>query len=141
MKNFTLFLGVFYILIIAYFAVFNWNVFMLELDVNLGIGIIQFQLIAGIFLVGLFLFILLWINSSITNVIMKKKLANSNERLNKLRDSNNSEIEIKLEKLINSIDEVKDKINFVSKRISITYSCFSFLDYGMEQTGHLWFGE
>ena len=120
MKNFTLFLGVFYILIIAYFAVFNWNVFMLELDVNLGIGIIQFQLIAGIFLVGLFLFILLWINSSITNVIMKKKLANSNEQLNKIRDSNNSEIEIKLEKLFNSIDEVKDKINFVSKRISIT---------------------
>ena len=93
---------------------------MLELDVNLGIGIVQFQLIAGIFLIGLFLFILLWINSSITNMIIKKKLANTHERLNKIRENNNSEIENKLEKLFNSIDELKDKIDLDLRRLSIS---------------------
>lgn len=119
MKKFTLFLAVFYILIIGFFAIFNWNVFMLELDVNLGVRVVQFPLIAGIFLIGLFLFVLLWINSSITNIIMKKNLAKTNERLNKMRETNNSEIENKLEKLFNSFDELKDKINLDVRPIPI----------------------
>jgi len=111
MKKFTLFLTVFYIFIIAYFAILNWNVFMLELDVNLGVRVIQLPLIAGIFFVGFFLFILLWINSFITNMVINKKLAKTNVQLNKMKDTNNSEIENKLEKLFSSIDELKDKIN------------------------------
>ena len=120
MKKFKLFLAVFYILIITYFAVFNWNVFMLELDINLGFRVVHFPLLAGIFFIGLFFFILLWIYSSITNLIMNKKLAKTNEQLNKLKDSDNSEIENKLEKLFNSIDELKDKINLDERRLSIT---------------------
>jgi len=120
MKKFTLFLTGLYILIIMYFAVFNWNVFILELEVNLGFRVVQFPLLAGIFLIGLFFFILLWIYSSITKIIMSKKLAKINEQLNKIKDSNNSEIENNLEIILNNIDELKDKIDLALGRISVT---------------------
>ncbi|MCW8850264.1 MAG: hypothetical protein OQJ81_09840 [Melioribacteraceae bacterium] len=120
MKKFTLFIATIYILIITFFAILNWNVFMLELDVNLGVRIVQFPLLAGIFLIGLFFFTLLWIYSTLTNIIMNKKLAKTNQQLNKIKDSNNSEMENKLEKLFKIINELKDKIDLNSGKISIT---------------------
>ncbi len=64
---------------------FNWNVFILELDVNLGVQVVQFPLIAGIFLIGFILFVLLLLNSSITNFLNRKKLSKTKEEINKIK--------------------------------------------------------
>jgi hypothetical protein len=64
---------------------FNWNVFILELDVNLGVQVVQFPLIAGIFLIGFILFVLLLLNLSITNLLIKKKLSKTKEEINNIK--------------------------------------------------------
>lgn len=110
MNKFTLTLTLIYILIIAYFSLFNWNVFMLELDVNLGVQVVQFPLIAGIFLLGFIMYMLLWLNLSVHLAVIKKKLSKSTDELNKFRSTKESLIENKLENLTSKLDEIKKTI-------------------------------
>jgi predicted PurR-regulated permease PerM len=119
MKKIKLFLTAFYIFIIAYFAIFNWDIFVLKLDVNLGFQSVNFPLVAGIFFIGIIFFILLLLNTSITNIVNKNKLAKSNEQLSKFNYTNSSEIENKLEKIQSSIDELKSKFNHEFKRTTL----------------------
>jgi hypothetical protein len=41
-------------LVMAYFALFNWNVFIVSLNIDVGLGVIAVPLVATVFLVGLF---------------------------------------------------------------------------------------
>ncbi|MGB2958177.1 MAG: hypothetical protein WBG01_02910 [Bacteroidota bacterium] len=41
-------------LVMVYFAIFNWSVFTVSLNVSLGFGLVAVPLVAAVFLVGLF---------------------------------------------------------------------------------------
>ena len=57
-----------YIIIYVYFMIFNWKIFTLKLDINLGLAQVQLPPFIILFLLGLtFLIILTWI-SYITNL-------------------------------------------------------------------------
>ena len=116
----TLILTIIYLIIIVYFAIFNWDIFVLDLDVNLGIKVIQFPLIAGIFFFGFILFSLLWLNNSFTSILLRKKLNKTRKELNKLKVTGNLNIDEKLEELTKKLDELIEMSNVQSPESEIT---------------------
>ena len=40
-------------LVTVYFAIFNWRVFIVSLDVSTGVGSVRLPLVAAVFLVGM----------------------------------------------------------------------------------------
>ena len=116
----TLILTIIYLVIIAYFAIFNWNIFVLNLDVNLGIKVVQFPLIAGIFFFGFILFILLWLNNSFSSILLRKKLNKARKELNKLKVTGSLNIDDKLEELTKKLDELLERSEFPSQETQIT---------------------
>lgn len=54
-----------YVLISLYFAIFNWQVFTVNLNINLGFGVVSFPPFIALFLLGFIVIgILSWINYS-----------------------------------------------------------------------------
>jgi len=41
-------------LVMIYFAIFNWDVFVISLNVSVGVGVITVPLVATVFLIGIF---------------------------------------------------------------------------------------
>jgi hypothetical protein len=116
----TLILTIIYLIIIVYFAIFNWNIFVLNLDVNLGVKVVQFPLIAGIFFFGFILFILLWLNNSFSSILLRKKLNKARKELNKLKVTGSLNIDDKLEELTKKLDELLERSEFPSQETKIT---------------------
>jgi hypothetical protein len=55
-----------YILAYLYFAVFNWQIFIVKLNINLGFGVVEFPPFIVLFLLGfIFIGILSWTNYNI----------------------------------------------------------------------------
>lgn len=111
MNKSTFTLTIIYLIIIIYFAIFNWNIFVLNLDVNLGIKVIQFPLIAGIFFFGYILFILLWLNNSFSNLLLRKKFNKIRKELNKLKAASSLNIEDKFDEITKKLDEISLQFN------------------------------
>lgn len=54
-----------YVLISAYFAIFNWKIFTVSLNINLGVGAVTFPPFLALFLLGFIVIsILSWMNYS-----------------------------------------------------------------------------
>lgn len=105
MKNLLLkksILLIIYILVSAYFAIFNWKIFTVDLNVNLGFGVVTFPPFIVLFLVGFVIIaIQAWMNytTSLRKMIyelehgvelgkMKDKIAGSRVREMLLDDKN-----------------------------------------------------
>ena len=110
MNKTTLLLSVIYLGIIIYFAVFNWNIFVLELDINLGVKVIQAPLIALTFLMGFLFFLLVWLSSSFSNLIINKKMAKTRNELYTLKAMQKLNIDEKLELLTKKLDLIDGKL-------------------------------
>ncbi len=112
-----------YTFLLIYYAIFNWHVFILNLDVNLGFGSIKIPLIAILMAVSLTLLILQWVSVSISMLkhdrdILKK----DNEIVNlKLLSQQNTETDIqKMSQTLTSLDnKVRD---FVAKPAKVSDS-------------------
>ena len=116
----TLILTIIYLIIIVYFAIFNWDIFVLDLDVNLGIKVIQFPLVAGIFFFGFILFILQWLNNSFTSILLRKKLNKTRKELNKLKITGSLNIDEKFEELTKKLDELIEMSEIQSQETETT---------------------
>ena len=119
MNKTTLLLTVIYLGIILYFAVFNWNIFVLELDVNLGVKVIQAPLIALIFLLGFLFFLLVWLSSSFSNLLINKKMAKSNKELFTLKAMQKLNVNEKLELLTKKLDLIDRKLELKKQNSEI----------------------
>lgn len=119
MNKTTLLLTVIYIVIILYFAIFNWNIFVLELDINLGVKTVQAPLIAVTFLLGILFFLILWLNSWFSNLLLKKKLNKTKNELYTLKASQELNVDEKLDILTYKIDSVIDNLNLESNKLNV----------------------
>ena len=120
MNKSTLLLTVLYIIIIVYFAIFNWNIFVLELDINLGVKVIQAPLIAVTFLMGIVFFLVLWLNSWFVNLLLTKKLNKTKNELYSIKASQKLNVDEKLDLLSIKIDSIAEKLNLNSQNSEIT---------------------
>jgi len=121
-----------YTLAYLYFAVFNWQIFIVKLNVNLGFGVVEFPPFIVLFLLGFIIIgILSWTNYNIRLRKMiyelehgvemgkiKDKLVNTKVREYLLEEKNLDllkdkmgikEIQKKQEELMKLIDDLKSK--------------------------------
>ncbi len=111
MKKFIILLTAIYLIIMAYFAAFNWNIFLLKLDINFGFKVVQMPLIGSLVLVGFIFYLMLWAILSFSNARTVKKLAKTNAELLGLKTTEKSSIDEKYDKLLEGLDEILHKIN------------------------------
>lgn len=109
MNKTTITLTILYLLIIIYFMIFNWGIFLLVLDVNLGIAVIQVPLIAGIFLVGFLLYIFLLISNFFSTIFLKKKLDKTESELLKIKANQTVIQEDKLDQFSIKLDKMMER--------------------------------
>lgn len=119
MNKSTLLLTVLYLVIIVYFAIFNWNIFVLELDINLGIKVVQAPLIAVTFLLGILFFLILWLNSWFSILLIRKKLNKTRNELYTLKAAHDLNVDDKLNILTNKLDSVIDNLNLESDKLNV----------------------
>lgn len=130
MKNLLLkksILLIIYILVSAYFAIFNWKIFTVDLNVSLGFGVVTFPPFIVLFLVGLVIIaIQAWMNysTSLRKMIyelehgvelgkMKDKIAGSRVREMLLDDKN---LELLMTRM--GIREIKKNQEDIAKALS-----------------------
>ncbi len=85
MKRSFLILIFSYMLVTFYFAVFNWEMFIVNLNISLGFGVIRIPLILIVFIVGLFTLLILWMVMKIFSLNFEKNITHKDEEINKLK--------------------------------------------------------
>ncbi len=116
MNKFALVLTVIFLIIAIYFAVFNWNVFILDLDVNVGFQIIQLPLVATIFAIGITFLALQWLVSLLKELNLEKKISKKTEEVNSLKYGSTFPIEENFTSLSNKMEELLSKVNDLTNK-------------------------
>lgn len=92
-----------YLVIVFYFAIFNWDVFSVSLKVSLGFFIINLPLIAMIFLLGLIFLLMQWGLNHLSDLKHQQELAQNENEMNSIK----KEYELKSVKKDNEINALK----------------------------------
>ena len=111
MNKFALVLTIVFLILTIYFAIFNWNVFVLNLDVNVGFQIIQLPLVATIFAVGITFLALQWLVTLLNELNLQKKISKKTEEVNSLKYGSTFPIEENFASLSNKMEELLGKVN------------------------------
>ncbi|GAB4377154.1 MAG: hypothetical protein Kow0042_24440 [Calditrichia bacterium] len=74
-----------YIFIALYIAIFNWEIFSVSLNLNLGFTAVKIPVIAGIFLWGLFFLLIHMLGTSLVLAKSNKKRLQLESELNALK--------------------------------------------------------
>jgi len=123
MKRIHLILLVIYLFIGLYFTVFNWDMFMVNLNVDMGFTVINTPLLIDLFFVGLLFMLAIWGISATRILKLERDLAKKDKEISALKavkydeqkgDINDtkkslSELRDKTELILNKLDKSEDK--------------------------------
>lgn len=122
MKRIHLILMMIYLFTMFYFAVFNWEIFVVNLNISLGLAVVQVPLIMVFFISGLVLLLIEWGVSKILSLKAERVLSNKSGEIVKIKaarfDSQQTENPknfIRLEELNSKLDLVLEKLNIEQK--------------------------
>lgn len=119
MKRTHLILIIIYLLATLYFAVFNWDIFIVNLNISLGFGIVRIPLLVVLFIAGLALLLIEWAVLKIFSLKMERDLARKEGEITKLKavqfDSQLTEVR----KNSASLEELHSKTNLVMEKLDI----------------------
>ncbi|MCJ7713185.1 hypothetical protein MUO66_01825 [Candidatus Bathyarchaeota archaeon] len=97
MKKINLVIVITFFILAIYFAIFNWDVFILQLNVSLWFTTITLPLIAFIFLLSLIFLIFQWVAAIISDMSIEKILTKKDEEINTAKatfyDSNENRVQ------------------------------------------------
>lgn len=128
MKKYSILFLVIYFVISIYFAIFNWEVFIIAINVNLGFALLNIPPFIIIFLIGLILLGGISMIGYVTEVkheieILKKNsqilLMRKNEEINSLKNSYYNEQSDQFLKNSDDIKSLKIQIDKLMKLISV----------------------
>ena len=118
MKKINLVTVVIYFLLAVYYAIFNWSVFIVELNVDFGFSVINMPIIAFIFLVGLLLAVFQWVIAIIGDLSNEKRLTEKNEEINSVKAAFYDTNDNRLQKITDSIEQLFARIDGISTQIT-----------------------
>ena len=119
MKRTHLILLVIYIISVLYFAVFNWEMFLITLNVNLGFSIINIPLIVAIFLYGICFLLIQWGLVNIYKLKTERDLARKDSEIKLLKSAQYDNQASEIQKHSATLDELNSKLNKVMEKLEI----------------------
>ena len=84
MKNVQLTIIAIYAFIIGYLTLFNWQVVILSLNVNIGFTTIKIPLIAGLMFLALIMLLLQWMFTKYNQIAYEQRLSEKNKKIDSL---------------------------------------------------------
>jgi predicted membrane protein len=119
MKKSHLILIIVYLFVILYFAIFNWDVFVITLGISLGFTVINIPFTITLFLCGL-LFILIQLGMmSIRNSAIEHNLEDKMNEINRLKAEQFDQQSTEIQKNTKSLNELHDKLNQLLSKFDI----------------------
>ncbi len=119
MKKAHLILIITYFIFIIYFAVFNWEMFIITLNVNFGFTVINLPMVIAIFLFGLLFIMIEWGLNNILKLRLEKTVLEKENEIALLKSAKYDEQLSAVQKNQNSIESLHNKINKLMEKMEI----------------------
>ena len=110
MKTIHLLIVLLFLFTGIYFAVFNWEVFIVGLNVSIGFSVIKIPFILSLFLLGFFLLLLQFGLVKLSELKHERDLIKKDNAMNSLKASLYDEQENEFQKIKASLDSINLKL-------------------------------
>lgn len=111
MKKFNIILIAVYLILMVYFAIFNWSIFISMTEVNVGFGSFFFPVIPLISLVSLLFLFLLWFSNRILLSKMDKTVFERDSKLAMLKAEKYDMVEKQLKEHYEILMDLQETMN------------------------------
>lgn len=119
MKRTQLILVIIYLAVTLYFALFNWDMFIVNLNISLGFGIVRIPLLVVLFIAGLALLLIEWAIVKIFSLKKEQELARKEGEITELKAVQFDNQLTEVRKNSASLEELHSKINLVMEKLDI----------------------
>jgi len=117
MKRIHLILLIIYLFIGLYFAVFNWDMFMVNLNVDVGFTVINTPLLIDLFFVGLLFMLVIWGISATRILKLERDLAKKDKEISALKAGKYDEQKGDINDTKKSLSELRDKTELILNKL------------------------
>lgn len=117
MKKINSIIIIIYLIVMVYFALFNWALFTAPLNVSLGFNSFSLPVVANIFILSIIFMGLLWFATLIAKYQNEKKLAVKDKELNQLKAAQYENSVSQIQENTNVLNELSAKIDMLTEEI------------------------
>ena len=122
MKRIHLILIVMYVFVTLYFAIFNWDMFLVNLNISLGLGIIRIPLLIILSIAGLLLILTNWLIFKIYSLKVDRSLMRKDAEIANFKATQYDNQLSEMQSNSNSLKELHEKIDSVMEILAVEKS-------------------